>query len=157
MKYFFLLLLVSFFIIPSLSAQTIPYGQCGLQYTYDAAGNLISREYFCNNMPDGGRTGNPVKTDSNFQKLETINGAHTIVQQIEALYPNPTTGRFNVSLVQAMENATVRIIDLNARVLQQFKMSGTLIQCDISTLPSGVYYILIVDKNGTISKKIIKQ
>ena len=143
-----LLLLFSFF--SNSQAQTIPYGQCGLQYTYDAAGNVLSRDYVCNNTPPGGRVG----TDGTLEKEQD---QKISVQQVEALYPNPTTGRFNVTFLQALDNAVIRIVDINGRTYKQFKASGTQSQCNISELPAGIYSIEIIDKSTVISKKVIKQ
>ena len=44
-------LIMPLFLICSLHsfAQEIPVGSCGLLMTYDAAGNRIKREYYCNN------------------------------------------------------------------------------------------------------------
>jgi len=41
-------LLLSFVTIAAF-AQEIPSGSCGLLMTYDAAGNRIKKEYYCNN------------------------------------------------------------------------------------------------------------
>ncbi|MEJ7740374.1 MAG: T9SS type A sorting domain-containing protein [Chitinophagaceae bacterium] len=129
-------------------AQFISSGQCGLQYTYDAAGNLISRQYVCINGPE-------VIQRSTGQKQKESGTVYT--QQIEALYPNPTTGRFTVRFTLPLEDAIVRISDLNGRVLQQYKVSGALIQCNISQVAPGFYYIQVVDKNTNLLQKVIKQ
>jgi hypothetical protein len=154
MKYSLLLLLLLFYFFSHSQAQTIPYGQCGLQYTYDAAGNVLSRDYICNNTPPGGRVGIIATTDGTTEKEQD---QKSFVQQVEALYPNPTTGRFNVTFLQALDNAVIRILDINGRTYKHFKASGTQIQCDISGLPAGVYSIEIIDKSTVISKKVIKQ
>ena len=130
-----------------ISAQSIPIGQCGLQYIYDATGNLVSREYVCNNMQAVEKKDNTLKEQGN----------NVIVQQIDALYPNPTTGKFSVRFSIPLEDAVVRILDLNGRVLQQFKVSGALINCNLGSSASGTYYVQVLDKNTNVFQKVLKQ
>ncbi|GGH73316.1 hypothetical protein GCM10011379_34690 [Filimonas zeae] len=122
-----------------------------MQYTYDAAGNLIKREYVCNNAPSGGRLAGPQTTDTAAATKET-----TEVQLVEALYPNPTTGLFRISFVKPLNNAVVRLFDNNGRLLKQYNASGSMVPVDISTFIAGLYYIVVTDKDFTVRKKIIK-
>lgn len=133
-------------------AQSIPSGQCGLQYTYDAAGNLLKREYVCNNAPSGGRIAAFQEADTTAATKET-----TEVQLVDALYPNPTTGLFRISFVKPLNNAAVRLFDNTGRLLKQYNASGSVLPVDISAFVPGMYYIVITDKEFTVRKKVIKQ
>ena len=83
----------------SLSAQQIPVGSCGIANIYDAAGNRTKRTYFCNNGT------NPYPQRPAGQQVATAELVKEIIvtefQEVDALYPNPTTGRFSVSFNKA--------------------------------------------------------
>ncbi len=76
---------------------------------------------------------------------------------IDALYPNPTTGKFSVTFSRALNLAEVSITDLNGKTLNTFKGNGHKIDFDLSILPSGVYFIKVKDGSSVISKKVVKQ
>lgn len=135
-----------------VNAQSVPSGQCGLQYTYDAAGNVTGRDYVCNNlMPPGGESLQRIKNEGR------VDAEAARIQQIEAIYPNPNTGQFTVRFMLPLEDALIRIINLNGRIVQQFKASGTYIKCDISREASGMYYIQAADRNTHMIQKVVKQ
>lgn len=128
-------------------AQQLPLGTCGIVCTYDAAGNRLKRVYFCNNGIDP----YPTKT----QKVPPHET--TEYQMVDALYPNPTTGKFSVTFSKPLQNANVGIFDNNGKVLARFKGNGNLIQFDLSLYAAGVYYIRVEENGKTISKKVVKQ
>jgi Secretion system C-terminal sorting domain len=132
-------------------AQQIPLGSCGIVNIYDVAGNRTKRTYFCNN---GGtypsRTG--VFSDSVVKAKETIS-----FQYVDALYPNPTTGKFSVSFSKALQNAVVLITDAQGKKVVQFKASGNKIDVDLSAVAPGAYFIRIEEKGTIITKKVVKQ
>jgi hypothetical protein len=135
-------LFFSIFILLSLSAaaQEIPIGSCGYLYQYDAAGNRISREYYCNN---GARA--------------AVQEPQTAFEAVEALYPNPTTGKFWITFRQALDNAVIRILDVNGRTVENFKASGSRLEVSLVNQPAGIYFILINDGGNIINKKVVKQ
>src|SRR5690348_2143948 len=95
----FLILLATAF--PAL-AQQLPSGECGIVHVYDAAGNRTKRVYFCNNGTD------PYPARKQTDAVKTTEE----VQQVDALYPNPTTGKFFVTFSKALNKATVYIMDV---------------------------------------------
>lgn len=140
MKYiiFFFILAISV----AKSYAQLPLNTCGVVYTHDAAGNRTQRIYVCNN---GTRT-------------ETLTqNKDEAVQQVTALYPNPTTGQFRVTFTKALQHAQVIFIDLGGHVLQQRTVSGNLLDFDISSFPAGVYWIKIADGSNPLVFKVIKQ
>jgi len=136
-------LFFSIFILLSLSAaaQEIPVGSCGLLLRYDAAGNRIRREYFCNN---GARAITQPEEKSAFE-------------EVEALYPNPTTGKFYIVFRKALDNALIRILDVNGRTVENFKASGSKVEVVLTNQPAGIYFIVINDAGTIINKKVVKQ
>jgi hypothetical protein len=127
-------------------AQQLPSGTCGIVCTYDASGNRLKRVYFCNNGTD------PYPT-----RVETTAKTTEEVQQVDALYPNPTSGKFYVTFRIALNKATVYIMDVNGKAISRFTASGNTINFDLSSSPGGVYFIRIDDGGNTIIKKVVKQ
>jgi len=151
----FLLILSIVFV--SGFTQQIPVGSCGIVNIYDAAGNRTKRTYFCNNgtnpypqRPAGQSTNAATATDPSA-------GSGSEFQEVDALYPNPTTGKFSVTFSNALDNATIQILDAGGKAIRQVKAKGNRIEFDLSAQASGVYYIRIKQSGRTIIKKIVKQ
>lgn len=138
------LILITAFAFPAL-AQQLPSGTCGIVCTYDASGNRLKRVYFCNNG-----------TDPYPARVETAKTTEE-VQQVDALYPNPTTGKFYVTFRIALNKATVFIMDVTGKAISWFTASGNTINFDLSSSPGGIYFIRIDDGENTIIKKVVKQ
>ncbi|MBO9563067.1 MAG: T9SS type A sorting domain-containing protein [Niastella sp.] len=130
----------------SAFAQQIPVGSCGIVNVYDAAGNRTKRTYFCNNGVD------PYPQRAIVQATETAE-----FQEVDALFPNPTTGRFFITFSKSLENAVVAILDANGRVVSQTRTAGNRIELDLSARPAGIYYVRIIENGRHIVKKVIKQ
>lgn len=74
-----------------------------------------------------------------------------------ALYPNPTTGLLNIDLYNNIPEGNVKIIDNTGKVLIENEISANKLSIDISSLPSGMYHVMITTSNNNVIKKIIKQ
>ena len=134
----FLIIIASAF--PALAQQQLPTGACGLVYLYDNAGNRTKRVYFCNNGP-----------------AYPARKAAEPIQQVDALYPNPTTGKFVVTFSRALQKAQVLMMDVNGKTISRFIANGNLIEFDLSSSPGGIYFIRIDDSGNVILKKVVKQ
>lgn len=145
-KKIFLTAIIAAIAIPTV-AQQLPLNTCGIVNIYDAAGNRTRRVYFCNNGVD--------PYPSRMANQET--GITEEFQYVDALYPNPTSGRFSITFSKTLEKAEVLLTDVNGRVIQQFKASGNKVDFDLSSVSAGVYFVRIEDKGNTISKKVVKQ
>jgi Secretion system C-terminal sorting domain len=131
-------------------AQQIPLGSCGIINHYDAAGNRIKRFYYCYN--GGPYQGRAINKNELTKADET-----TEFQNVDALYPNPTTGKFSVTFSKELKNAIVYLTDLQGKVILQFKASGSKVDFDISGVAAGAYFVRIEDNGKVITKKVIKQ
>ncbi len=72
------------------------------------------------------------------------------------IYPNPSNGI--ISIVKpgnGFEN--VKILSVSGSLIEEFKISDTVYNKDLSDLNAGVYFILISDEQTgqTIAKKLI--
>lgn len=128
-------------------AQQLPPNTCGIVNVYDNAGNRTKRVYFCNNGTD------PYPARKQTDAVKTTEE----VQQVDALYPNPTTGKFFVTFSKALNKATVYIMDVTGKTVSRFTASGNSVDFDLSSSPSGIYFIRIDDEGKSLVKKVVKQ
>ena len=146
-------------------AQQIPLNTCGLVHIYDASGNRTKRIYFCNN---GGAYPTKIQNPASFKsesKDSLHNGLAAIkdisqnmeFQVIDALYPNPTTGKFSITFSKALNNAKVFITDGHGKTINHFRSSGNKVDFDLSKYAAGVYFIRVDDAGNIINKKVVKQ
>ena len=76
---------------------------------------------------------------------------------MDALYPNPTTGIFFITFSKALQNAKIKVMDVNGNTILNSTSSGTKLTMDLSRFAPGTYFIRIQEDGKMISKKIIKQ
>lgn len=140
------------FVSELVVGQQLPPNECGIVCTYDAAGNRLKRVYFCNNGSDP----YPMRTE---RKDIQQDGSKNMeeYQRVDALYPNPTTGKFFVTFSRELKNAKVLLTDINGKVIQQFIGNGYKLNFDLSSVASGVYLVRIEDGKNIITKKVVKQ
>lgn len=82
-------------------------------------------------------------------KIETFN------QEKEAeIYPNPTTGKFNIS-VKSMQNPILVIFNAVGQIVYKAFIIGQNKQIDVSDLPTGIYYVHLTYKSQ--SKQVFKK
>ncbi len=156
--------LLSLFILKS-TAQQLPVGSCGIVYIYDENGCRVKRVYFCNNgvdpyplkttpitkgaIPTASAIPNPVFNKIPLKNIE--------VQLVDALYPNPTTGKFFINFSTKIINATVTITASNGKVIQSFVANGFKIDFNLSGAVAGTYFVNIKGVGSSVTYKIIKE
>lgn len=75
-----------------------------------------------------------------------------------AVFPNPSSGIFNIQSHQSIENVTISIADMNGRIVYQSKsenLNGK--QLDLNNLQTGIYILSIKNNTFSHSQKLIKQ
>ena len=151
--------------------QQLPLNTCGIVNTYDASGNRLRRLYFCNNGIDiyPTRTSSTIITSNpkGTGKGQTnntsniSNSKHPKVswefQSVDALYPNPTTGKFSVTFSKALHNAGISVTDVHGKIILRFTAIGYKVDFNLSSLAAGTYFVKINDGGNVISKKVVKQ
>jgi hypothetical protein len=71
------------------------------------------------------------------------------------LYPNPTTGKFQITSDQKVE--MIEIMDVLGNTVYRSAVNNIISELDLSVFPSAVYFAIIKDKNGTFSvQKLLK-
>ncbi len=140
-------------------AQQIPLGSCGIVYIHDAAGNRTRRLYYCNNGGPYPSFANPAgsqnqEATSEFTKDE-LKGLE--FQAVDALYPNPTSGKFSITFSKSINNALISITDAAGKAIQQIKASGNRVDFDLLAAASGTYFVRVEEDGKVITKKVVKQ
>lgn len=130
--------------------QSLPSGTCGIVYTYDAAGNRIKTEFVLNNTP----------VQASIPGMDTLAVAKQFtasVIKVDALYPNPTTGRITVRLVRPLRNAVVEIADAAGHTVISATANGLILNYDLSSFAAGIYFLYIQQQDAKTMMKIIKR
>ncbi|MDR6300725.1 zinc-dependent metalloprotease [Mesonia maritima] len=81
------------------------------------------------------------------------------VKDIEfALYPNPTSGKFTIDLMNTDgKKQTVRIFDINGKLIHQKELNSSLVRhsVELGNPQSGIYLVEISNGSSKIIKKLI--
>ena len=135
----------------------------------DAWGNIIDQVHYSDSLPwpmeaDGYGPYLELKdldSDNSLPENWTIgNDLTSIIKFIEnqdiAIYPNPTSGKIRIAL---LENAThCQIVGLMGNILQETSPSGPDFELDVSGWPSGMYLIKLLMADGKSAyRKVVKQ
>lgn len=74
-----------------------------------------------------------------------------------SVYPNPATDYVNISFDQQFATISIQLIDLNGKEVLATRYSATdLIRIDCSTLPVGIYQLMIQTTDYSVTKTIHK-
>ncbi|NPA67545.1 MAG: T9SS type A sorting domain-containing protein [Chlorobi bacterium] len=84
-----------------------------------------------------------------------VNIEHFNDSQIN-IYPNPSQGIYFIGGIDALDIKTVKIFDLNGKIIQELNPSNEIIKIDLRNEPSGVYFIKISKKYNDIFIKAVK-
>ncbi len=135
----------------------------------DAWGNIIDQVHYSDSLPwpmeaDGYGPYLELKdldSDNSLPENWTIGNDLTsidkfIENQDIAIYPNPTSGKIQIAL---LENAThCQIIGLMGNILQETSPSGPDFELDLSGWPSGMYLVKVQFADGRMAfRKVVKQ
>lgn len=74
-----------------------------------------------------------------------------------SLSPNPATTQLQITFLSTNQPHHLKLINTLGQTIQQQTFSANQLQLDISTLPSGVYFIELQDEKGRAVKKFVKE
>jgi len=74
-----------------------------------------------------------------------------------SIFPNPASDKFIVKNSNAVEKSTLKIYNLNGRVLLSREIQNTDTEISTNILPKGVYLVNIQNQNVTQTKKLVIQ
>jgi hypothetical protein len=92
--------------------------------------------------------------------IDNASGIGNPVDRTAIIFPNPTTGKARVIFSGAMNGVSqIRVNSILGEIIQIIPnvATGQEIDLDMTTLPSGTYFIEVIMKNGKYTSKIIKE
>jgi subtilisin family serine protease len=72
-------------------------------------------------------------------------------------YPNPVKGTLWLSLPEGSPARTVRLYDIQGRMLLRMPVSGTLMEIGFSTLPAGSYFLMLSGGGEEAVRMVVKE
>ena len=72
-----------------------------------------------------------------------------------SIYPNPSTGIFNILIEDLRSNGRLEIYQANGQLILNRRITASN-EVDLSSLPEGVYFFKMVTNNGVFSKRVLK-
>lgn len=138
------------FAVLSMWAAADACAQNKIKYTYDSAGNRLTRQKEIVIQTRGALSDDEGEPSTYEEKL-----SETKV----TIYPNPTRGilKIDISGVEKFENARISLYDLTGTLLQQWGSISQSNMVDISDRTPGMYIMQIVYNGNTSSWKIVKE
>lgn len=129
-----------------LTSDSIAQDGCTIRYRYDAAGNRISRDWYCwTGDPD------PDETDvdrmaqhddpGQLKKAEASTGPLSETQLL--VFPNPASTSITIHLSDPIHDASMDVIDTQGHILVSGRITGTTAHMDVSGLAVGSYFIRV--------------
>lgn len=73
------------------------------------------------------------------------------------VYPNPTSSLLQIETPWNRGEASAQLLTLSGQVLREEQFAGSQINLALGNLPSGVYLLRIIAKDGMAMKKIVKR
>jgi hypothetical protein len=140
--------LLFFVFFMSLSAISYADSVDNVIYTYDSAGNRISRTVVICVLPQ-------------------LRSAHADTSSVEdqlnelkvILYPNPTRGAIQIGLSQYTKNEPISfmLFSPDGKKIMNASAASDLTTMDLSPFPSGWYILRVIKKDEELMFKIIKE
>jgi len=89
-----------------------------------------------------------------YSRIESLNFANSLKA---SFYPNPVADKLVINVADFGTVKNVKIFDANGRTVYQ-SLSVPSKEVDVQRLPTGLYVVQLINKNGTVvTRKIIKQ
>jgi hypothetical protein len=73
-----------------------------------------------------------------------------------SIYPNPTSGRLIINLEKGISSIAIKN-NLGQNLFKNYPNSKDKLELDISTYPSGIYFLHLKFEDEVIIKKVIKE
>jgi Secretion system C-terminal sorting domain len=123
------------------------WGQCGVQYVYDNAGNRIKRTVvFCLVSEDDESNSSFLKT----LKPSQPNLTKTMKVEFQA-YPNPSNGHFDVVVDAVVENTSIVVYDITGKQVHTQNVISERTSIDVSKIAKGIFVVVYRDATRSLS------
>lgn len=141
-------------------------GQNSLDFGYGANGEYVA-PYFDDNyqiraMRWSDRV-NPLVTPSIFYFLKyALSMIPTAINEVDEgnlrIYPNPASGQVFCEMSESLQNGELQIINPEGKIFSVVhSINERKFDVDVSSLPSGIYFLLLKDQQKKLVRKFIKE
>ncbi len=72
-----------------------------------------------------------------------------------AIYPNPSKGKYTISSPR-VNSGKITVISSTVSLIFEKPFKGEAI-IDLSNIKTGLYFLTLIDEDGSITKKLLKQ
>ena len=152
------LTLIMLFFAPQLFSQTTE-----IKYTYDAAGNRVTRRVVYLQEQRKADKKNAVASSATEESyMAEANKEESFLQhnlgesQIK-VFPNPTQGKIMLEITGSNKNASVSVFDMSGKMVFSKKQFGSSGQIDLSRQPNGVYVMKVLVGDKVSEWELVKQ
>lgn len=131
-----------------------------ITYSYDFSGNRTGRTIIINSNNKSATVSDTTQTaeESEEQKAKK---EYTDVfgEQKISVFPVPTEGILNIQLIGFKDTVTrfYKIIDMNGKVIRESNFTSDETSMNISSVPQGMYFLILKADDKSTTWKIIKQ
>lgn len=90
-------------------------------------------------------------------ELTVIEGAgiNDAMANAVEIYPNPATDMFRIDFNDYKDALKIQLIDTNARILKEIGVDSGLLEIDAGNFAKGIYFIRIIGKEQSLTKKLV--
>jgi hypothetical protein len=101
-------------------------------------------------------TGNKDSCSFNVEVTESVGISYGDRYEI-AVYPNPTEGKVIVEIPDLNTKGTIKVMDVTGSLMFIRELNDKKMKMDLSSLPSGIYYLKIYKGDKLFIGKILKR
>ncbi len=91
-----------------------------------------------------------------FTYKSSLSTSDTKLEKV-TIYPNPTADYFHLKTSGQTKLESINLVDISGRVLQILKPKENNSKYKLSTIKTGVYFLIVKTNRGVLKKKLIKQ
>lgn len=124
------------------------------QHIYDSTGT------FTVTLSVDGDCGTATNTQDIVTQLVSVDNILTVAEQI-SVFPNPNDGRFTLQIIGATKDLTLKIIDVQGRVLREWQEPNPTTNytknIDIEDFAQGIYFLQVQTNDGVDVVRMVKE
>ena len=94
-----------------------------------------------------------------YLEVPTLGVAENGIEKIFGIYPNPASELFTITHNSKKgDDISLMIYDILGNLMEQDKLTNQISQIDISAIPSGMYFVSLIENNSLLNtrKLVIK-
>jgi hypothetical protein len=76
-------------------------------------------------------------------------------EHVLSIYPNPVIDKLNIKFLDYMPNYQIEFYNNNGQILTKREVNLPIVTLDLSSFSTGVYYLKIISKEHSATKRII--